>query len=189
MLGQPCQITPFLKAPYPMTTCALCTTPGASPVDLPVDETVTACPACAKALTGEIDPARDWSFLTDAMWSEDEGTKIAAYRLLRALSAQAWAAEALDTLWMEDDLQARADAAQVETSAGVIHRDSNGAVLAQGDTIVLIKDLPVKGSSMVAKRGTAVRNIRLVRDNPDQVEGRVNDQQIVILCQYTRKSG
>ena len=70
----------------------------------------------------------------------------------------------------------------------MVHRDSNGAVLAAGDTVVLIKDLPVKGSSMVAKRGTSVRNIRLVQDNPDQIEGRVNDQQIVILCQFVRKS-
>ena len=41
---------------------------------------------------------------------------------------------------------------------------------------------------MVAKRGTAVRNIRLVLDNADQIEGRVNDQHIVILCQYVKKS-
>jgi protein PhnA len=60
--------------------------------------------------------------------------------------------------------------------------------LAPGDTVVLIKDLPVKGSSMVAKRGTSVRGIRLVLDNPDQIEGRVNDQQIVILCQYVKKT-
>ena len=53
---------------------------------------------------------------------------------------------------------------------------------------MLIKDLPVKGSSMVAKRGTAVRGIRLVPDNAAQIEGRVNDQQIVILCQYVKKS-
>jgi protein PhnA len=53
---------------------------------------------------------------------------------------------------------------------------------------VLIKDLPVKGSSMVAKRGTAVRSIRLVRDNAEQIEGRVNDQTIVILTQFVKKS-
>ena len=41
---------------------------------------------------------------------------------------------------------------------------------------------------MVAKRGTAVRGIRLVPDNPDQIEGRVNGQQIVILCQYVKKT-
>ncbi len=42
---------------------------------------------------------------------------------------------------------------------------------------------------MVAKRGTAVRNIRLVHDNAAQIEGRVNDQQIVILCEFVKKSG
>ena len=67
-------------------------------------------------------------------------------------------------------------------------RDSNGAILSAGDSVVLIKDLPVKGSSMVAKRGTAVRSIRLVRDNAEQIEGRVNDQTIVILTQFVKKS-
>ncbi len=61
-------------------------------------------------------------------------------------------------------------------------------MLVAGDTVVRIKDLPVRGRFMVAKRGTAVRSIRLVRDNPDQIAGRVNDQQIVILCQFVRKS-
>jgi len=46
----------------------------------------------------------------------------------------------------------------------------------------------VKGSSMVAKRGTAVRGISLVRDNPEQIEGRVNGQQIVILTKFVKKS-
>ena len=41
---------------------------------------------------------------------------------------------------------------------------------------------------MVAKRGTSVRGIRLILDNADQIEGRVNDQQIVILCQYVKKT-
>lgn len=61
-------------------------------------------------------------------------------------------------------------------------------MLVAGDTVVRIKDLPVRGRFTVAKRGRAVRSIRLVRDNPDQIAGRLNDQQIVILCQFVRKS-
>ncbi|GAK93595.1 alkylphosphonate utilization operon protein PhnA [Nonlabens ulvanivorans] len=41
----------------------------------------------------------------------------------------------------------------------------------RGDSVVIIKDLDVKGSSLIAKRGTAVRNISLVHDNADQIEG------------------
>ena len=54
--------------------------------------------------------------------------------------------------------------------------------------MVIIKDLNVKGTSFVAKRGTAVRGIRLVPDNPTQIEGRVNGQQIVILTEFVKKS-
>nr|WP_247869261.1 alkylphosphonate utilization protein [Ahrensia sp. R2A130] len=71
----------------------------------------------------------------------------------------------------------------------MIHRDSNGAVLEAGDTVTLIKDLPVKGAGFTAKRGTSVRGISLVADNADQIEGRVDGQRIVILCQYVKRAG
>ena len=46
-------------------------------------------------------------------------------------------------------------------------RDSAGNVLADGDTVVVVKDLKVKGRPTSIKVGTKVRNIRLVRDNGD----------------------
>ncbi len=49
------------------------------------------------------------------------------------------------------------------------------------------QDPNVKGASFTAKRGTAVRRISLVSDNPGQIEGRVNGQQIVILTKYVKK--
>ena len=61
-------------------------------------------------------------------------------------------------------------------------------MLEAGDTVTIIKDLNVKGSSMVAKRGTAVRGISLVRDNAEHIEGRVDGQQIVILTKFVKKS-
>ena len=77
--------------------------------------------------------------------------------------------------------------AGMDSGDGVVHLDSNGTRLATGDTVVLIKDLEVKGANFTAKRGTAVRNIRLVHDNPEQLEGKVNGQSIVILTQYVKK--
>ena len=68
-----------------------------------------------------------------------------------------------------------------------LHRDSNGHVLQNGDSVVLIKSLDVKGSTLNAKMGTVVKNIRLVPDNTAQIEGRVEGQLIVILTQYVRK--
>jgi len=69
------------------------------------------------------------------------------------------------------------------------HIDSNGAVLSAGDTVTLTKDLNVKGANFTAKRGTAVRGISLVHDNPEQIEGRVNGQKIVILTRFVKKAG
>ena len=88
--------------------------------------------------------------------------------------------------YLDDELLAWAKSGMTEGDAK--HVDSNGAVLKAGDTVVLIKDLNVKGAGFTAKRGTAVRNISLVSDNPEHIEGKVNGQQIVILTQYVKKS-
>ncbi|MDP3194330.1 alkylphosphonate utilization protein [Tabrizicola sp.] len=171
-----------------MTACVLCAAPDATPIALaPGDDVALVCPVCAAALSGEITPGPRWRCLGDAVWSEDAATQIAAWRLLLALPTEAWAAELLDTVYLDPEVLKRAEAGSQDIPQ-VEHRDSNGVLLAPGDTVVLIKDLPVKGSSMVAKRGTSVRGIRLVLNNPDQIEGRVNDQQIVILCQFVKKT-
>jgi len=169
--------------------CVLCAAPDATLVTLlPADDHAACCAECAAALMGAITPGPRWRCLGDAIWAAEAPTQIAAYRLLKALAAEAWAAELLESVYLEPEVLARAEAGLSSAEAAIIHRDSNGAILSAGDSVVLIKDLPVKGSSMVAKRGTAVRAIRLVRDNATQIEGRVNDQTIVILTQFVKKS-
>lgn len=54
------------------------------------------------------------------------------------------------------------DAAAASTDTEPTVKDANGNVLQDGDTVSVIKDLKVKGSSLVVKVGTKVRNIRLV---------------------------
>jgi len=89
---------------------------------------------------------------------------------------------------LEDDTQAWAEATgEGSQEDAVVHKDSNGAVLQNGDSVVLIKDLKVAGGGFTAKRGTAVRRISLVADNPEHIEGRVEGQQIVILTKYVKK--
>lgn len=171
-----------------MSTCVLCAAPDTTPVALPPGEDVAElCRVCAAALSGDITPGPRWRCLGDAIWSGEAATQIAAWRLLTLLPGEAWAVELLETVYLDPEVMKRA-AATENPVPGVEHRDVNGVRLAAGDTVTLIKDLPVKGSSMVAKRGTAVRGIRLVPDNADQIEGRVNGQQIVILCRFVRKS-
>jgi protein PhnA len=65
--------------------------------------------------------------------------------------------------------------------------DSNGNELFDGDDVTVIKDLKVKGSSMVVKRGTRVRGIRLSEEDPTHVQGRVDGQTIFILTEFLKK--
>jgi protein PhnA len=58
-------------------------------------------------------------------------------------------------------------AATPEESGGRVYRDSAGNLLQDGDTVVVIKDLKLKGSSAVVKIGTRVKNIRLVDSDHD----------------------
>lgn len=65
--------------------------------------------------------------------------------------------------------------------------DSNGAELADGDAVTVIKDLKVKGSSMVVKRGTKVKSIRLSEDDPTHIEGKVDGSSIFLKTCFLKK--
>jgi protein PhnA len=109
--------------------------------------------------------------------------------MLDRLRGEGWPQDLLDMLYLDEDTLAWAQAgAAGAQEAAVVHKDCNGAVLEAGDTVTLIKDLNVKGANFTAKRGTAVRGISLVHDNPEQIEGRVEGQKIVILTQFVKKS-
>ena len=154
-----------------------------------LDEAIYACATCVTQMkdTTTADP-NHWRSLNDAMWSEVEAVKVVAYRMLHALKNEGWTADLLDMMYLEDETLAWAKEGLPETTEnGVVHRDSNGVRLETGDSVVIIKDLNVKGSSLVAKRGTSVRNIRLVHDNPEHIEGKVDGQSIVILTKYVKK--
>ncbi|WP_031335934.1 alkylphosphonate utilization protein [Rhodopseudomonas sp. B29] len=67
-------------------------------------------------------------------------------------------------------------------------RDSNGALLADGDNVTLIKDLKLKGSSTVLKRGTMIRGIRLT-DSEDEIEGRTDKiKGLVLRTEFLKKA-
>lgn len=69
----------------------------------------------------------------------------------------------------------------------LIVRDSNGSVLKDGDSVTVIKDLKVRGSSSVIKRGTMVKNIRLT-DDADEVEGKVEKSMMVLRTEFLKKA-
>ncbi len=154
------------------------------------DSAILACNTCKEQLEDpEKIEANHWRCLNDSMWSTVPAVQVVAWRMLNKLKAEGWPQDLLDMMYMEDDVKKWAKATEVADPAAksIVHRDSNGVILEAGDSVVLIKDLKVKGSSMVAKQGTAVRRITLDHENAEFIEGRVGDQQIVIITQYVKK--
>lgn len=131
-----------------------------------------------------------WRCLNDSMWSEVPAIKVISWRMLNRLRGEGWPQDLLEMIYLEEDdlTWAKSTGDHVDDEDKIIHKDSNGAILQQGDTVTLIKDLDVKGGGFTAKRGTAVRNISLVADNAEHIEGRVEGQHIVILTKYVKKS-
>ena len=156
-----------------------------------VDDSILVCETCKNQIEiPETMDANHWRCLNDSMWSEVTAVKVMAWRMLTRLRAEGWPQDLLDMLYLDDETLklAKATGEDLSDDEKIIHKDSNGAVLQSGDNVVLIKDLDVKGGGFTAKRGTAVRNIILVQDNSEHIEGKVNGQQIVILTKYVKKS-
>ena len=130
-----------------------------------------------------------WRCLNDSMWSEIKPVQIVVWRMLTRLRGEGWPQDLLDMMYLdEENLKwAKSTGEGEEKENEIVHRDVNGVVLQAGDSVVLIKDLKVKGSSMVAKQGTAVRRISLDRDNAAYIEGKVGPTQIVIITKYVKK--
>jgi protein PhnA len=131
--------------------------------------------------------ATHWHCLNDSMWNENLPVQIVAWRMLARLKNH----DMLDMMYLDEEALEWAKATgegEEEDENKIIHKDSNGVVLQDGDSVVLIKDLDVKGAGFTAKRGAAVHNIKLVWDNAEHIEGRVENQHIVILTQYVKKT-
>jgi protein PhnA len=155
------------------------------------DRALLLCGTCSGQIENpETVDANHWRCLNDSMWSQVSAVQVMAWRMLTRLSSEGWPNDLLEMLYLDDETLEWAQATgEGDSSAdGVKHLDSNGATLEAGDTVTLVKDLVVKGANFTAKRGTAVRGISLVQDNPEQIEGRVSGQQIVILTKFVKKS-
>ncbi len=154
------------------------------------EDSVLLCGICQTQIDnpGSVD-INHWRCLNDSMWSQIPAVQVLAWRMLTRLSQEGWPQDLLDTLYLDDETLAWAQATGEGrvTEEDAKHLDSNGSVLEAGDTITLIKDLNVKGANFTAKRGTAVRGISLVDDNPEHIEGKVEGQRIVILTKFVKK--
>lgn len=154
------------------------------------DNSIYVCQTCKSQIekTEQIDPEH-WKVLSETMWSEYAAVQVVAWRMLSRLRNESWAIDNLDILYLDDEtLEWAKKTGDHEAEATVeFHQDSNGTRLYDGDTVVLIKTLDVKGSSVNAKLGTVVKNIRLDPNNTEYIEGKIDGQTIVILTKYLRK--
>ena len=77
--------------------------------------------------------------------------------------------------------------AQEEAEEKRVHKDAHGNVLNDGDTVTLVKDLKVKGSSLVIKGGTKIKNIRLV-DGDHDIDCKVDGQSMLLKSEFMKKA-
>ena len=130
--------------------------------------------------------ANDWRGLSDSMWNENLPVQIVSWRMHARLKNN----DMLEMMYLDEDALewAKATGEDEDEEGKIVHKDSNGNILLDGDSVVLIKDLDVKGATFTAKRGAAVHNIKVVWDDVNLIEGRVENQHIYILTQYVKKT-
>ncbi len=183
------------------SSCELCNSsealkvyaiPPVSEKEQDIDKSILVCFTCYSQIEDqETMDSNHWRCLNDSMWSEVPAVQIMAWRLLHRAKKFGWSQDLLDMMYLDEEMTAWANQmgdGDEEDEDKIIHKDVNGNILKDGDSVVLIKDLVVKGANFTAKRGAAVHRISLVWDNENQIEGRVEGQHIVILTQYVKKT-
>ena len=145
---------------------------------------VALCKECAEAIEKD-DAKYNWRLLESSVWSNLKSVQALSYRLLFKLKDESWAFEAMNAVDLEEDVK---DWALSSFETKDFHKDAFGNKLENGDTVVLTQSLDVKGTNFTASKGTVVKKIKLISDNVEQVEGKINDQSIVILTKYLRKN-
>jgi len=175
--------------------CELCTAtislsvfPVPPTSDLSVQQCVYICENCQAQIEGSnaLD-VNHWRCLNDSMWNQEPAVQVMSYRMLHKLSTESWAQDALEMIYLEDEVRTWAEQGIAAEQTDGPTRDSNGADLQDGDNVTLIKDLKVKGANFTAKQGTMVRGISLT-DNPEHIEGKVNGTRIVLVAAYLKKA-
>ena len=148
------------------------------------EHSVMLCETCRSQIeSGELDETH-FNCLNDAMWSENPDVKVLSYILWDKLGRS----DMTDMMYLEEEEQKLVDAIKSAEANKVIIKDANGVELKAGDSVVILKDLGVKGAGFTAKRGTTVRNISIPQDVEGHVEGRVNGTKIYLKAEFLKKA-
>jgi protein PhnA len=155
-----------------------------SPKEDQIDNQVAICSTCELNLSNK--DARDhWQCLSGSIWSQEPAVQALSYRLLYGMKDQSWSNDIMESIDIDEKTIRWATNIYEIT---LVHQDAFGNVLENGDNVVLIQALKVKGTNFTASKGTVIKKIRLISDNTGQIEGKINDQVIVILSQFVKKN-
>ncbi|HIP21288.1 MAG TPA: PhnA protein [Sulfurimonas sp.] len=170
--------------------CELCgSEDGVVLVELPMsdaseEQSVYLCANCNTQIDSNDLDETHFNCLNDSMWSEVPAVKIMSYILWTRLGRQ----DMVEMMYLEEDeLQVAKQIVEAEENK-LVYKDANGVELKAGDSIVILKDLDVKGAGFTAKRGTTVTRIGLAPGDAGHVEGRVNGTKIFIKTEFIKKA-
>ncbi len=170
--------------------CELCNSASAtidytvSPKSEDPQNQVAICDTCFSHIVHS-DASEYWRCLEGSVWNPEPAVQALSYRLLHLCKHQEWVNDVLGSIELEDSTTEWALSA---FEVAETHKDAFGNVLENGDTVILTQALNVKGTSFSAAKGTVVKKIRLVSNNTEQIEGKINEQTIVILTKYVKKN-
>ena len=146
---------------------------------------VALCDACFSDVVS-LNNSEHWRCVEGSIWNPEPAVQALSYRIAHQLKEHhTWAQNLLDSIEIDEDIVSWATSHQ---QAKTVHLDAFGNTLENGDTVVLTQALDVKGTSFSAPKGTVVKKIRLVHDNSEHIEGKINEQTIVILTRFVKKN-
>jgi protein PhnA len=148
-----------------------------------IENQVALCDTCLKALDAE-NASFHWRCLEGSIWNPEPSVQALSYRIMQNYKNEEWVSSVLNNVDIDESV---IDWAMSAFQVADVHKDAFGNLLENGDNVVLTQALNVKGTSFTASKGVVVKKIKLVQDNAEQIEGKINDQVIVILCKFVKK--
>ncbi len=152
--------------------------------DESIENQVALCNTCIDVVDSK-EASFHWRCLEGSIWSQEPSVQALSFRILQNYKEEDWANNLISSVDLDETVT---QWALSSFEVADVHKDAFGNTLENGDTIVLTQALNVKGTNFTASKGTVVKKIKLVHDNVEQVEGKINDQTIVILCKYVKKN-
>ena len=148
-----------------------------------IEDQVAICDICLTSIT-ENNNGNYWRCLEGSIWNPEPSVQALSYRILQKYKGEEWADGILNSVDLDEKTEKWAMSI---FEVAPVHKDAFGNTLENGDNVVLTQALNVKGTSFSTAKGTIVKKIKLVSDNTEQIEGKINEQTIVILCKFVKK--